>query len=93
MEQLKTDVLIIGGGGAGLRAAIEARESGAGVLVLSKSVLGKAHTAMAEGGIAAATTSSATGSASSSSFSRPIVAGWSWRPPKVARRKLLLQLN
>src|SRR6202008_3731552 len=48
------DVLIIGAGGAGLRAAIEASGAGAKVAVLSKSLLGKAHTVMAEGGIAAA---------------------------------------
>jgi succinate dehydrogenase / fumarate reductase flavoprotein subunit len=48
------DVLIIGAGGAGLRAAIEAAASGASVGVVCKSLLGKAHTVMAEGGIAAA---------------------------------------
>ncbi len=48
------DVLIIGAGGAGLRAAIEASASGARVGLLCKSLLGKAHTVMAEGGIAAA---------------------------------------
>ena len=48
------DVLIIGAGGAGLRAAIEALGHGARVAVVSKSLLGKAHTVMAEGGIAAA---------------------------------------
>jgi succinate dehydrogenase / fumarate reductase flavoprotein subunit len=48
------DVLIIGAGGAGLRAAIEAAASGARVGVVCKSLLGKAHTVMAEGGIAAA---------------------------------------
>ncbi|TAM92096.1 FAD-binding protein, partial [bacterium] len=48
------DVLIIGAGGAGLRAAIAAKEAGARVAVVSKSLLGKAHTVMAEGGIAAA---------------------------------------
>jgi succinate dehydrogenase / fumarate reductase flavoprotein subunit len=48
------DVLIIGAGGAGLRAAIAASAEGARVGVLSKSLLGKAHTVMAEGGIAAA---------------------------------------
>ena len=48
------DVLIIGAGGAGLRAAIEALGQGARVAVVSKSLLGKAHTVMAEGGIAAA---------------------------------------
>ena len=48
------DVLGIGAGGAGLRAAIEASAHGASVTVVSKSLLGKAHTVMAEGGIAAA---------------------------------------
>jgi succinate dehydrogenase / fumarate reductase, flavoprotein subunit len=48
------DVLIIGAGGAGLRAAIEAAATGLKVGVVTKSLLGKAHTVMAEGGIAAA---------------------------------------
>jgi len=48
------DVLVIGAGGAGLRAAIEASSSGAKVAIISKSMLGKAHTVMAEGGAAAA---------------------------------------
>ena len=48
------DVLVIGAGGAGLRAAIEASAQGAKVGVVSKSLLGKAHTVMAEGGMAAA---------------------------------------
>ena len=48
------DVLIIGAGGAGLRAAIEALAQGARVGLVCKSLLGKAHTVMAEGGIAAA---------------------------------------
>jgi succinate dehydrogenase / fumarate reductase flavoprotein subunit len=48
------DVLIIGGGGAGLRAAIEAATPGVKVGVVCKSLLGKAHTVMAEGGVAAA---------------------------------------
>src|ERR1700733_5752196 len=48
------DVLIIGAGGAGLRAAIEASAAGVKVAVISKSLLGKAHTVMAEGGVAAA---------------------------------------
>jgi len=48
------DVLIIGAGGAGLRAAIAAIEKGARVGVVTKSLLGKAHTVMAEGGMAAA---------------------------------------
>jgi succinate dehydrogenase / fumarate reductase flavoprotein subunit len=53
-ETHEHDVLIIGAGGAGLRAAIEALAAGARVAVVSKSLLGKAHTVMAEGGIAAA---------------------------------------
>jgi len=48
------DVLVIGAGGAGLRAAIEASASGASVGLICKSLLGKAHTVMAEGGMAAA---------------------------------------
>lgn len=52
--QHEHDVLIIGAGGAGLRAAVEASAAGAKVAVISKSLLGKAHTVMAEGGIAAA---------------------------------------
>ncbi len=48
------DVVVIGAGGAGLRAAAEASAAGAKVAVISKSLLGKAHTVMAEGGIAAA---------------------------------------
>ena len=48
------DVVIIGAGGAGLRAAIEATRQGASVAVICKSMLGKAHTVMAEGGIQAA---------------------------------------
>src|SRR5687768_15574627 len=48
------DVLVIGAGGAGLRAAIEASAAGVSVGLVCKSLLGKAHTVMAEGGIAAA---------------------------------------
>ena len=48
------DVIVIGAGGAGLRAAIEAKERGLNVAVICKSLLGKAHTVMAEGGMAAA---------------------------------------
>jgi succinate dehydrogenase / fumarate reductase, flavoprotein subunit len=53
-DTYRHDVLVIGAGGAGLRAAIEASAAGASVGVVSKSLLGKAHTVMAEGGIAAA---------------------------------------
>ena len=50
------DVIVIGAGGAGLRAAIEAARSGAKTAIITKSLLGKAHTVMAEGGCAAALT-------------------------------------
>ena len=53
MERHKYDVLIIGAGGAGLRAAVEAREAGLRVAIICKSLFGKAHTVMAEGGAAA----------------------------------------
>jgi len=53
-ETHEHDVLVIGAGGAGLRAAIEASAAGVRVGVVCKSLLGKAHTVMAEGGIAAA---------------------------------------
>jgi len=53
-ERHEHDVLVIGAGGAGLRAAIEASSEGASVGVVCKSLLGKAHTVMAEGGVAAA---------------------------------------
>jgi succinate dehydrogenase / fumarate reductase flavoprotein subunit len=53
-DVLEYDVLVIGAGGAGLRAAVEAAANGAGVGLICKSLLGKAHTVMAEGGIAAA---------------------------------------
>jgi succinate dehydrogenase / fumarate reductase flavoprotein subunit len=52
-ERHEYDVLIIGAGGAGLRAAIEARASGLRTAIICKSLFGKAHTVMAEGGIAA----------------------------------------
>src|SRR4051812_13723800 len=53
VERHDYDVLVIGAGGAGLRAAIAAREAGMRVAVICKSLFGKAHTVMAEGGIAA----------------------------------------
>jgi succinate dehydrogenase / fumarate reductase flavoprotein subunit len=53
-EHHEYDVLIIGAGGAGLRAAIEAGQRGLKVGIITKSLLGKAHTVMAEGGMAAA---------------------------------------
>ncbi len=52
-ETFEHDVIVIGAGGAGLRAAIEASANGASVGLVCKSLLGKAHTVMAEGGVAA----------------------------------------
>ncbi|MFZ2504178.1 MAG: fumarate reductase/succinate dehydrogenase flavoprotein subunit [Nocardioides sp.] len=54
IERHEYDVIVIGAGGAGLRAAIAAHEAGARTAIITKSLLGKAHTVMAEGGIAAA---------------------------------------
>ena len=53
IERLSYDVVVIGAGGSGLRAAIEARQAGKKTAVISKSLFGKAHTVMAEGGCAA----------------------------------------
>jgi succinate dehydrogenase / fumarate reductase flavoprotein subunit len=53
LERHRYDVVVIGAGGSGLRAAIAAHESGARTAIVCKSLLGKAHTVMAEGGIAA----------------------------------------
>jgi len=54
LERHNFDVLVIGAGGAGLRAAVEARMQGKRVAIICKSLFGKAHTVMAEGGMAAA---------------------------------------
>jgi succinate dehydrogenase / fumarate reductase flavoprotein subunit len=54
IETASYDVIVIGAGGAGLRAAIEARQAGKRTAIISKSLFGKAHTVMAEGGCAAA---------------------------------------
>src|SRR6201990_3280635 len=54
IERHRYDVVVVGAGGAGLRAAIEARTAGKRVAIISKSLFGKAHTVMAEGGAAAA---------------------------------------
>ena len=54
IQEKKYDVLVIGAGAAGMRAAIAASDEGASVCLVSKSLLGKAHTVMAEGGAAAA---------------------------------------
>src|ERR1700746_2643586 len=54
IERLSYDVVVVGAGGSGLRAAIEARQAGQKTAVISKAVVGQAHTVMAEGGCAAA---------------------------------------
>jgi len=54
VERHSYDVVVIGAGGSGLRAAIAAHEAGSKVAIVCKSLLGKAHTVMAEGGAAAA---------------------------------------
>ena len=59
-EQHDYDVVVVGAGGAGLRAAIEASARGARTALVCKSLLGKAHTVMAEGGVAAALSSADT---------------------------------
>ena len=53
IQTIEHDVLVVGAGGAGIRAAIECAEKGLSTGIISKSLLGKAHTVMAEGGIAA----------------------------------------
>ncbi len=60
IKYIKTDILVIGAGGAGLRAAIEAKKSGLNVFLLGKEVLGCAHTGMAMGGMNAAMVKPAT---------------------------------
>ncbi|MEA1881046.1 MAG: fumarate reductase/succinate dehydrogenase flavoprotein subunit [Candidatus Marinimicrobia bacterium] len=54
IQTIEHDVLVVGAGGAGIRAAIECAENGLNTGMISKSLLGKAHTVMAEGGVAAA---------------------------------------
>ena len=54
MQRHNYDVVVIGAGGAGLRAAVEARSAGLRVAIICKSLVGKAHPVMAEGGAAAA---------------------------------------
>ena len=51
IQTIKHDVLVVGAGGAGIRAAIECAQQGLSTVIISKSLLGKAHTVMAEGGI------------------------------------------
>ena len=74
-ETHEYDVLVIGAGGAGLRAAVEASALGAKTGLVCKSLLGKAHTVMAEGGCAAAMRNGACSGACPGAAQRSF---WSW---------------
>src|SRR6186997_3209093 len=79
------DVLVIGAGGAGLRAAIAARDAGADVGLVCKSLLGKAHTVMAEGGVAAALTHVAPSDSWQTHFRDTMVGGKLLNNPRMAQ--------
>ena len=79
------DVLIIGAGGAGLRAAIEAAAAGVSVGLVCKSLLGKAHTVMAEGGIAAALAHVAPADSWRTHFRDTMVGGKMLNNPRMAQ--------
>ncbi len=78
------DVLVIGAGGAGLRAAIAAKQAGADVGLVCKSLLGKAHTVMAEGGVAAALAHVAAADSWSVHFRDTMVGGKYLNNPRMA---------
>jgi succinate dehydrogenase / fumarate reductase flavoprotein subunit len=79
------DVLIIGAGGAGLRAAVEAADQGASVGLVCKSLLGKAHTVMAEGGVAAALANVAEQDSWETHFRDTMVGGKMLNNPRMAQ--------
>jgi len=79
------DVLVIGAGGAGLRAAIAARDAGADVGLVCKSLLGKAHTVMAEGGVAAALAYVAPADSWQTHFRDTMVGGKYLNHPRMAQ--------
>jgi succinate dehydrogenase / fumarate reductase, flavoprotein subunit len=79
------DVLVIGAGGAGLRAAIEAKQAGMDVGLVCKSLLGKAHTVMAEGGVAAALGNVATADSWQIHFRDTMVGGKLLNNPRMAQ--------
>jgi succinate dehydrogenase / fumarate reductase flavoprotein subunit len=79
------DVLVIGAGGAGLRAAIEAKVAGADVGLVCKSLLGKAHTVMAEGGVAASLTHVAPDDTWQTHFRDTMVGGKLLNNPRMAQ--------
>ena len=78
------DVVVIGAGGAGLRAAIEAKAAGADVGLVCKSLLGKAHTVMAEGGVAAALAHGAPNDSWTTHFRDTMVGGKLLNNPRMA---------
>jgi succinate dehydrogenase / fumarate reductase, flavoprotein subunit len=84
-QQRPHDVLVIGAGGAGLRAAIEARAAGANVGLVCKSLLGKAHTVMAEGGVAAALAHVAASDSWQTHFRDTMVGGKHLNNPRMAQ--------
>ena len=79
------DVLVIGAGGAGLRAAIAAKAAGADVGLVCKSLLGKAHTVMAEGGVAAALTHVAPSDSWQTHFRDTMIGGKYLNHPRMAQ--------
>src|SRR5262245_27956048 len=79
------DVLVIGAGGAGRRAAIEAKAAGADVGLVCKSLLGKAHTVMAEGGVAAALTHVSPDDSWQTHFRDTMVGGKLLNNPRMAQ--------
>jgi succinate dehydrogenase / fumarate reductase flavoprotein subunit len=79
------DVLVVGAGGAGLRAAIEAKAAGADVGLVCKSLLGKAHTVMAEGGVAAALGNVAPSDSWQTHFRDTMVGGKLLNHPRMAQ--------
>ena len=79
------DVLVVGAGGAGLRAAIEAKAAGADVGLVCKSLLGKAHTVMAEGGVAAALGNVAEADSWQAHFRDTMVGGKLLNNPRMAQ--------
>src|SRR3954447_16315866 len=83
-QTFEHDVLVIGAGGAGLRAAIAAHEAGAKVGLVCKSLLGKAHTVMAEGGVAAALGNVASGDSWQVHFRDTMIGGKYLNNPRMA---------
>ena len=85
LQRRAHDVLVVGAGGAGLRAAIAARDEGADVGLVCKSLLGKAHTVMAEGGVAAALGNVAAGDSWQIHFRDTMVGGKLLNNPRMAQ--------